>query len=1138
VYQNEKEVGVDFNKTITEKQLDSLKKSLNPNGGEFYWDGPYKKPNGVVRYSNKIEYNNIEDGIAKIDRELKPFTESSQSPGKGATLKDKYAEMLGGGTTETLSTAPKMPEQTVAQPNATEIPSAIPKTGEAIQSSQLNQSEQLLGSTGSKTASGGISGEGGQANQSSDGIIAKVKDKVNKLYTQALDRFHPLSQIAHKAGEDVAMRRALTGYYGSGSTAQYHVDFELAPILKSTNIDELRKAAIMQRDAELAGRGIKGSGQNINMEVTPQTQEALNKLYAYQDNLVKEYLVKNQIMTEAEYDAMKAKNQNYVPFKRVMDNVDEWLGVTPQNKGAGSVGSQSVIKGIKGSDREIHDPLETIIENTYKIVGLGKRQEVARTIVGLKDKLPEGMIQKVEGKLPFNKNTMIALFENGKVEHYIVPQEVADAAKGMSEEQMNMLVNILAAPTRVFRATATGINPEFALPNVTRDLQSAFVNVGVNPLKWASGLAHMMKQDQVYQDFLKSGGMTSRISLDRPFLKKTVEDLSGKTPALRITDPRRLYSMLQALGQYSEQPTRIAAFQKGLSDSQKAGASGANALADAAYAAQEGTVNFARRGSKTQSLNAVYAFLNARAQGTDRLIRSIKADPKGAGVRLGMIAVAPAVATYAWNRQYPSYFDPNVVPNNVKQNNYVIMLSDTPIPQLGGAQYVMIPKGDVGKLANPVENFLSYADGKGGDIQGSLLSVLSAFSPIQNTGDLIPTALRPPIENAANYNFFYDRPIVPESKKNYPAPYQTSKSTPAIYKQAGQFLNQSPNMIENLSRGYLTGFARLGEMATQPFSNKDTYSGADVNQTPIIRRFFGGQVSTPEEAKQNDYYKAEGIQKQIQDIMTGIKYGNIPRDEGVNEIKKLQGQLQTENTQTQSYFGPQGASAAETSNDPLQKKIDTSLVKVDVQTSGKTQMVNGIIYYPNAESGEVNTFDLNPETKGTGIGAFANSDWKADKAATLWNNDKIPQDVKNDALKQLGVSPEDARYAGLTKYGTDVSTQYIISKSPDHQALLNNLLTGRVVSISGQQFASNAVIDSLNEKGYLSDEEAKQLKALKLDKKMNNIAKAKKGRKLKFKAVRVPKVRMIKGSKFKIKSPHLPSIQLEGSKKYKVKKKS
>lgn len=797
--------------------------------------------------------------------------------------------------------------------------------------------------------------------QNAGEYVGYLKDKFNRFYTQAIDRFHPISQLGKQADEETAVRNALTGYYGTGSIGNYHVNYELAPILKQQSRDDLTKLAIAQRDLELSGRGIQGSNTGFNAEQLKQewgqqkfdqVQGTLDKLYQYQDGLVKKYMVDTGIMSQSSYDAMKSQNQKYIPFKRVMDTVDEYLGV-PQKKGAGSVSSQNVIKGIEGSKRQIIDPLQSVVENTYKLVGLGKRQEVAKTIVNLKDKLPEGMIQKISGEV--GNKPSISVFENGKVQRYQVPPEVSEAAKGLTEEGMNVLVKILQAPTKVFRATATGYNPEFMAPNVVRDLQSAFVNVGLNPFKFVSGFAHLLKKDEVYQEFLKSGGQVSRISLDQPTLEKTVSEIYNPT-GISIKSPSDILKILQKAGEYSEQPTRIAMFEDSLKKGLKKGLSPEEAKAAAANSAQEGTVNFARRGSKTAAVNAIYAFLNARAQGVDRLVRSVKNDPVGTSTRIGLISLAPALASYAWNRNFQSYHDPRVLSDTDKQNNFVIMLSDTPIQSLGGAQYIKIPKGDVGKLANPMEAFLSYADGKGGDIQKALMSSLKAFSPVDNIGDTIPTALRPPVENAANYNFFAGQQIVPDYKKDYPKPYQYSSYTSPIYRMIGKETNQSPAKLQNLIEGYGTGIAKIGAGALntivpEQYKSKQNEQGQDINRTPVLRRFLGGEKRTTEEQALIDQKKITGNMFKVRDIESGIKRGDIPVDVGINEIKKIQTQQEQPQNKIQAMgiFGGDSLTKDQTlkpkEQTPYEVKLNDSIAKIQLLNSDKPYLEqNGKVY--------------------------------------------------------------------------------------------------------------------------------------------------------------------------------------------------
>jgi len=810
--------------------------------------------------------------------------------------KAQFTQPKGVGVTKPVSVVSQKPPVSIKPQEGQIIKSTI-QTGGITKPTQIVETPKLQGNQlGQKQL--GVGGTKQLAGaETSDTIISRLKSKTNRIYTDVIDRFHPLSATAKMAGKDQEMRNALTGHYGAGSTAQYHVDFELSPILKEQNIDELRKVSIAQRDIELAGRGIKGSNKGFSLDKLKQemgqekfdsVKGTLDKLYKYQDEIVKKYLVDTGIISKDAYSTMRANNQFYVPFKRVMDTVDDFLGFTPQTRGAGSVGSQNVIFKIKGSDKQIIDPIESILESTYKSVGLGKRQQVAQTIVSLKDKLPKGMIQELKG--PVGNTPNISLFVNGKVKHYSVPMEVAEAAKGLKEESLNTIVKILSVPTQVFRATATGINPEFMAPNIARDVQSAFVNVGLNPFKWTRGVAHMMKKNELYKDFLKYGGKTSRISIDRPMLTKTVRDI---TKGFTIKKPSDLLKGLQVMGEYSEQPTRIAVFEQELVKGLKQGLPKDEAAIRAANWAQDSTVNFARRGAKTQSVNAIYAFLNARAQGVDRLIRTFKNDPIGGAFRVGFITQVPAIAGYAWNRQFDSYYDDRVVSPTDRRTNFIIMLSDTPIQALGGAQFIKIPKGDIGRLANPTEEFLRFAENKGGDVKKALFDIVRGFSPWDNIGDLIPTALRPPIEAVVNKSFFTGYPIVPEYKTSLPPKYQDSSYTSPLYRMLGQKMGVSPAKLQAVVEGYGTGISKMVEMSTRglvpdKYKTAKNEQGADINKTPIVRRFLGGEKRTQEEQLKTDASKVSSINFQINDVKSAIKRGDIPQDEGIKEIQKLQ----------------------------------------------------------------------------------------------------------------------------------------------------------------------------------------------------------------------------------------------------------
>lgn len=798
----------------------------------------------------------------------------------------------------------------VSPKNLTSSPLELqtPRTEQPVQSgSGLQPPQELAGGTARLSQDNNIPGVN----------MGKVQSRLDKLYTATVDRFHPLFQAAKNANSDAEMRNAITRYYGAGSTGNYHVNYELAPILRQagSNVDDMRSLLIAKHDLEWAKYGMQGSPkqaeapqiienikQKLGDEGFKNIDAVTQKLYDYQNRMAQTYLVDTGIISKSSWDAMRQKYGAYVPFRRVMDDVDEFLGMTPPTRGAGSISSQDVVMKAKGSSREIIDPLESIIENSYKMVSAARRQRVAQTIVGLKNKLPAGMIEKINGKVGNQPN--VALFENGEVVHYRVPTEIADAARGLSEQAMGTLANILSYPTRLFRATATGYNPEFMVPNIARDLQSAFVNAGLNPIRFVRGLAHLIGRDELYQQFLKEGGQTSRVALDQPYLAKTVKELTGK--GINVGSPKNILRVLQIMGEWSEQPTRIAVFEDALRKGKSP--------VEAANIAQEATTNFARRGAKTSELNAVYAFVNARLQGTDKFIRTLKSDPVGTSVRLGASVIAPALVLQAWNSQFDSYEDKRIVPDYEKENNFIIMFSDTP-SGFGGAQYFKIPKGDIGRIANPLEEFISWGLGKGGDIKKSIIKTLAAFSPVDlttekpytkelslNWGSALPTTLKPLAEVAGNKSFFTGYEIVPEYKKSYPAQYQASNYTSPTYRAIADNLAKlgiqvSPAIMQHLVESYGTGLARGAQSLIQPlipdkYVTPQNERGADINRKFILRRFMGGEKQSESEYQQSLQGSIKALKIQIGTVRNAIERGDISREAGTVELQKLNNLLQ------------------------------------------------------------------------------------------------------------------------------------------------------------------------------------------------------------------------------------------------------
>lgn len=958
--------------------------------------------------------------------------------------------------------------------------------------------------------------------------LSRAQEGIHDAYTRGVDRFHPIVRLATKAGKKKTIEEALSGYYGIGSKAQYHLDYELKPLFKGVDAKDLRNYTIANRDIELAGRAIKGSskkqGEKILSELQsksnfPQIQEAAQKLYAFQDSIVRQYLVDTGVISQQAYDAMRARNQAYIPFKRIMDTVDESLGIS----GApGSVSNQNVIKGIKGSNRKIQDPLESIVENVYKIVSLGQRQKVAQTIASLDSSIP-GVIKKISAPLR-DKDSYISVFENGKKQYYQVPKDVMEAAKGMNEEQLNLIIQIASAPSRLLRATATTLNPDFIVPNVARDMQSAYINAGVNPLEILNSFrktigVHLLgKDDALYKEFLQAGGLTSRISQDKPAIKRTVGELTANTPKklLALLNPLKAFKNIQTFAQISEEATRRAVYERTLNKALQKGLSRPDAMKEAAYMAQEASTNFARRGSAMKAANSLIPFLNARIQGVDRLVRTGIKNPGATAFRVGVLTIPPTLATYAYNRTFPEYFDENVVPEYKKKDNFILMA-----PWLGKNRYITIPKGDVGQLANPIEEFLSYADGKGGEVAKAVGEALLAFSPVQNIGDVVPTAIKPPIEAALNKSLFTGYELVPEYKKGFPKYKQDQSSTEPTYRALGAATNQSPSVLQNTIRGYGSGVVRLGEQIINPllpehFKTDRNSQGDPINKVPVVRRLVGGEVKTKEEAELSEQKRQQAIQFELNDITSGVKRGELTPEEGQAAMQKILGQEQ-------------------------QKVEKPSLLTDKAGASEGAFTLNGKEYI-KTPSGEYKAIDIQSIVNMPSDTAYEKQ-LKRDEAFKVLDDIEglsVAQTTKY--LEKIGITKEEAEYYNIASASPAARIAYISDElqGVPQEKFMETLAQYRK-DVNGKRILTNDGVDALFNEGVISTAEKKYLKSVTFNKKSGALktgtGKKKKPKRITVKrvSIKAPKVAFKKPRKARYRTLKPVTIKVSQSKKIPMK---
>ena len=539
------------------------------------------------------------------------------------------------------------------------------------------------------------------------------------------------------------------------------------------------------------------------------------ELYDYQTRML-DLLVQSGNMSQETFDKIQESNQNYIPFQRVLDEEFGEYGASTKGKLFTNATINKVIKKIVGSEKEIKDPIESIIKNTFRIVDLAWQNRVAQSISDMAPimeeyiepmKVPMDKIM-VDGKAVYRPsrvvpNDAIIVFKDGKKTFFRVDPAILKAMEQMQPEQLGFVTRMLQSPATLLRAGATLI-PEFWARNVLRDMQSSFIQSPARPVPVIDpirGLVALTNRTDLHQKWMASGGsFNSYMELSDNGLQKAQQELlSPESKVARyLKNPLRLPNDI-SLG--LEQSVRIGVFnaakRKGASD------------LEAGFEARDATLDFARGGTASKIINRYIPFFNAGMQGADKLYRSMRDNPKAttmwatATITMPSVILAGYYLYAAPEDERQEYLE---IPQWQKDMFWVFKSGDT---------WVRYPKPfSLGYIFGSVpERFLAWMGTE--DMQEGqkfwtdiVKGVVGSVSPIYDPSAVIPPLVKVAIESTANYNFFQGRPIYPDWMDDLPPEERKTKGTSEVAQELGDLLKVSPAKIDNALRGSLAGSAQ------------------------------------------------------------------------------------------------------------------------------------------------------------------------------------------------------------------------------------------------------------------------------------------------------------------------------------------
>lgn len=792
-----------------------------------------------------------------------------------------------------------------------------------------------------------------------DAKDGNIKDTIKRVasdvYTKAIDELNPLremvEEVEHITGEKVAfkdnpfMQAWLSrGWVGKAEEfikrgrpekgirafediikdipQKEHKDFS-AYLVALHDLD-------LHRNGQMATFTLKEDLAAVSQyEKNPTFKSAAKDIHRFQDYILAE-LVNNGILKPETYHLLRNKYPNYVPFFRDF-SAESMDGFFSSSKGFVNVANP--IKRFKGSTRDIIDPLESIVKNTYQFYNAIERNHVGVTFAKLAKKPGVGtIVEEVRGNRPAKStdNTFSVWIKGKKVVYETTP-ELAQAMKMMNKDTSNFITKILQYPASWLRAGST-VTAGFAITNALRDTISAgvFSKHGFLPVvDTFRGLAHFLKKDQLYWDYVKSGGAhAAMVSLDRDYLSGHLRELFSRKSTLSKVAKNPM-EVLRAISEATEVATRLGEFSNarkgytGLYSRLTKTNLNPKSLGEASIASRDITIDFSRTGTHTKTANKVVAFFNATVQGGDKLVRAWRDDPKGMTIKSTLFITLPTIALWYLNKDNTAYQE---LPQWEKDTFFHIPAGD---------KFIKIPKPfELGLLyGTTFERMLQYFDDKSTGRNGVGFKGLGDRTIDTLLPDVLPTALSPIWEWWSNYSKFRQRNIVPQSQEKLPDKLQYGSNTSMVARKIGDTFNVSPYKVDNTIMGYGGNLARLGLDIT------DAIGGANekrptkgVTELPEIRRFFAKPYQSSDSVQRvyDDFKEQEKLHNELK--LTG------QRPEGYdpklyNKLKNAQNSFKAINKASKKIIDSETMSS-----DTKREKLD----KLNIQKANVARGVYGL----------------------------------------------------------------------------------------------------------------------------------------------------------------------------------------------------
>lgn len=458
-------------------------------------------------------------------------------------------------------------------------------------------------------------------------------------------------------------------------------------------------------------------------------------------------------------------------------------------------------------------------------------------------------------------------------------KRMAEALKNMDATQLEGYLGTMAEATRFIAAMNTQYNPVFGAWNFVRDVFAGTINLASTEIKnrkWqvmrdatpalraiftdlrgmnesVAGLAKDPEQKKwiaLWEQFQEIGGQTGyseQFSRSKDKASVVQREMAKMD---RGNVRKKVDAMMDWLSDYNdamENAVRVSAFKAALDEGMTP--------QRAAALAKNLTVNFNRKGQATANANALYAFFNARVQGTTRMMEVLVQNKDGkfsvTSVGKKIIAGGMLLGSMQALVLMAAGFDGDEPPDFLKDKNFILPTFGL----TGEKKYLIVPMPLGWNLfPNIGRELTEYALINSGNMKGRrditdtisniAAQVADMFNPLGagGLGNMVMPTIIDPIFNAFVTNKdAFGRPISRQSRETTPTPgWERSRdNATALSKALAYGLNY-------ITGGGKDGIGKISPTADQLDYIAKEYAGGVGREITKVVRYIGNKIEGEE----------------------------------------------------------------------------------------------------------------------------------------------------------------------------------------------------------------------------------------------------------------------------------------------------